>query len=103
GAAGAAAALAVVLLFTSLGARLLSTVETSAAAEGDSGFRLEESADTRVAIYRIALEMFRDRTIFRVGPYNFLASVPRYRSDADPMEIQADPTSSAHGWIAQVA
>jgi len=96
------AALAVVLLLTPLGARFLSTVETSAAAEGDSVFRLEESADTRVAIYRIAFDMARDRPALGVGPDNFLASLPRYRSDAEPFEIQADPTTSAHGWLAQV-
>src|SRR5207247_9854011 len=97
------AVLYLLLLLAPLVARLLRTVETSAGAEGDSGFHLEQSADTRVAIYRVALEMFRDRPIFGVGPDNFLASMPRYRSDAETVEIQADPTSSAHGWSAQVA
>jgi O-antigen ligase/Flp pilus assembly protein TadD len=103
GALGASAVLAVLLLVTPLGARFLSTVETSAAAEGDSGVRLEQSADTRLAIYRIALEMFRGRPALGVGPDNFLASVPKFRSDAEPAELQSDPTSSAHGWLAQVA
>jgi O-antigen ligase len=102
GAAGAVAVLAVVLLATPLGARLLSTVETSAA-EGDSDFRLEASADTRVALYRIAFEMVRDRPAFGVGPDTFLASLPRYRSDSEPFEVQENPTTSAHSWLAQVA
>jgi O-antigen ligase len=103
GAAGAVAGLAIVLFATPLGARFLNTVETTASAESDSGLRLEESADTRAAIYRLAFDMFRDRLVFGVGPDNFLASVPRFRSDSEPPEIRSDPTSSAHGWLTQVA
>lgn len=103
GAAGAGAVLAVVLLATPLGARILSTVEPPATAEGDSGLRLEAAADTRVALYRIAFDMVRDRPAFGVGPDNFLAALPRFRSDAEPFEVQDNPTSSAHSWVAHVA
>jgi O-antigen ligase len=103
GAAGAAALFAIVLFLTPLGARLLSTVEAPVAAEGDSGLRLEAAADVRVAIYRIALEMFRDRPILGYGPDNFLAALPQYRSDTEPFDVQDTPTSSAHSWVAQVA
>jgi len=103
GAAASAAVLAVVLFLTPLGTRLLSTVETSVAAEGESGIRLEESADTRIALYQIALDMVRDRPVLGQGPDNFLAALPRYRSDAEPYEVQDNPTSSAHSWFAHVA
>jgi len=102
GAAGATAALAVVLLFTPLGARLLSTVEP-AAVESDSGLPLEESAEARVALYRIALEMFRARPVLGLGPDNFLAGLPSFRSGAEPFLVQSNPTTSAHSWVAQVA
>ena len=103
GAAGGAAALAVVLLLTPLGARLLGTIETPVTADSDSGLRLEDSADTRLALYRIAFEMTRDRPVFGIGPDGFLASLPRYRSDAEPFEVQDNPTTSAHSWVAQIA
>jgi tetratricopeptide (TPR) repeat protein len=103
GAAGAAAALAVVLLVTPLGARILGTVETPVVADSDSGLRLEDSADTRLALYRIAFEMVRDRPVLGIGPDSFLASLPRYRSDAEPFEVQDNPSTSAHSWVAQVA
>jgi cytochrome c-type biogenesis protein CcmH/NrfG/O-antigen ligase len=103
GAAGVAAAFGLVLFVTPLGGRLLSTVESPGATEGDSGLRLESAADTRVALYRIAFNMVRDRPAFGVGPDNFLPALPRYRSDAEPFEVQDNPTSSAHSWVAQVA
>jgi hypothetical protein len=37
--------------------------EAPTIAEGESGLRLREAADTRVALYRIAFEMVRDRPI----------------------------------------
>lgn len=103
GAAGASVALGVVLVVTPLGARLLSTVEVPAATESDAGLRLEGSADTRVALYRIAFAMVRDRPALGHGPDNFLASLPRYRSDSEPYEVQDNPGTSAHSWVAQVA
>jgi O-antigen ligase/tetratricopeptide (TPR) repeat protein len=103
GAVGASAGLAVVLVFTPLGSRLLNAVDISAAAEGDAGPRLEESLDVRVALYRISLEMLRDRPVLGYGPDNFLAAFPGYRSDHEPSEIQQSPTSSPHSHVAQVA
>jgi O-antigen ligase/tetratricopeptide (TPR) repeat protein len=103
GAAGATAALAVVLFLTPLGARILNTVEVPVVADSDSGLRLEDSADTRLALYRIAVEMVRDRPILGIGPDSLLASLPRYRSDAEPYEVQDNPSTSAHSWVAQIA
>jgi O-antigen ligase/Flp pilus assembly protein TadD len=102
-AAAGAAALAVVLIATPLGARILGTVETSVAAEGDSGLALEDSADTRVALYRISLDMLRARPFFGYGPDNFLASLPLHRSGSEPFEVQDNPSTSAHSWVAQIA
>jgi O-antigen ligase/tetratricopeptide (TPR) repeat protein len=103
GAAVGAAALTTVLLVTPLGARFLSTLETSVTAEDDSGVRLEGAADARIALYRIAFEMLRDRPVLGHGPDNFLAALPRFRSDTEPFEVQDNPTSSAHSWLAQAA
>jgi O-antigen ligase/Tfp pilus assembly protein PilF len=103
GVAGAAVVLAGILLLTPLGSRVLSTVEISATAEGDTGPHLEQSADVRVALYRMALEMVRDRPVVGYGPDNILAVVPRYRSEHEPFEVQESPNTSAHGWVAQVA
>jgi tetratricopeptide (TPR) repeat protein len=102
-AAVTAVVLAGVLLLTPLGARLLSTVEAPVATEGESGLRLEGAADVRVALYRIAFEMVRDRPVLGLGPDNFLAGLPRFRSDAEPFEVQDNPSTSAHSWVAQVA
>jgi O-antigen ligase/tetratricopeptide (TPR) repeat protein len=103
GAVAASIGLAVVLVLTPLGSRLLNVVDISAAAEGDAGPRLEESLDVRVALYRISLEMVRDRPALGYGPDNFLAALPNYRSDHEPSEIQQSPTSSPHSHLAQVA
>src|SRR5205807_2659967 len=84
GATSAAAALGLVLLITPLGARVLGTVEISAAAESDesSGPRLEESAGGRLALYEIAVAMVRERPVFGFGPDNFAVGVPKYRTDS---------------------
>jgi O-antigen ligase len=103
GVAGAAVLFALVLVATPLGARFFSTVEVSATAEGDTGLRLEGAADVRAALYRISVDMVRDRPLFGFGPDNFLASFPKYRSDHEPIEVQDAPNSSAHSWMAQVA
>lgn len=103
GAAGTSLALALVLLITPLGARLFSTVELSNVAESDAGPRLERAADGRAALYRISFDMVRDRPALGHGPDNFLASLPKYRSDNEPYEVQDLPNNSAHSWVAQVA
>ncbi|HEV8537151.1 MAG TPA: O-antigen ligase family protein [Candidatus Limnocylindria bacterium] len=103
GAAAASVTLALVLALTPLGARVLGTVELSAAAEGEAGARLEQSADVRVALYLMALDMVRDRPALGYGPDNFLAALPAYRSEDEPAAIQQSPNTSAHGWVAQVA
>ncbi|MDP9223419.1 MAG: O-antigen ligase family protein, partial [Actinomycetota bacterium] len=103
GVVGAGAVLAAVLVVTPLGARLLSTVEAPVATEGDSGLHFEGAADVRVALYRIAAGMVGDRPLLGYGPDNFLAVLPRYRSDTEPFEVQDNPTSSAHSWVAHVA
>src|SRR6185503_12823621 len=37
------------------------------------------------------------------GPDTFVAALPRFRSDTEPFEVQDNPTTSAHSWVAQVA
>jgi O-antigen ligase/tetratricopeptide (TPR) repeat protein len=105
GAAGATAVIALVLIATPLGARVLSTVEAPdvVAGEDGSGPRLEQSADVRLALYRIAFEMIRERPLLGYGPDNVSAGVPRYRTDNEPAEVQQSLATSAHGWLAQVA
>jgi len=105
GALAAAVGLAAVLLLTPLGARVLSTVDLSVSAEGDgsTGPRLEQSADVRLAFYRMALGIVRERPIFGYGPDNFVIGVPTYRTAAEPFEVQQSLETSAHGWLSQIA
>jgi putative inorganic carbon (HCO3(-)) transporter len=105
GAIGATAVLGVVLVATPLGARVLGTVEPSDVVAGDdaSGPRLEQSAEVRLAIYRIAFEMVRERPLFGYGPDNLSPGVPIYRTDNEPFDVQQSLVTSAHGWLAQIA
>jgi O-antigen ligase/cytochrome c-type biogenesis protein CcmH/NrfG len=105
GAVGAASVLGVIVIFTPLGARLLNTVEISASADSadDSVPRLEQSADVRVALYQIAFEMVRERPVLGYGPDNFAVGMPTYRTDHEPQEVSQGLTTSAHGWVTQVA
>ena len=101
----AAAGLTAVLVLTPLGARILGTLELSASAEGDdnAGPRLEQSADVRLAFYRIALDMVRERPILGYGPDNFVVGLPTYRTSTEPFEVQQSLETSAHGWLSQTA
>jgi O-antigen ligase/tetratricopeptide (TPR) repeat protein len=103
GGAVATAALALLLFFTPLGARILNTVELSTIADGDQGPRLEQSAEVRVALYQVAVNMVLERPIQGYGPDNFLVGLSRYRTDDEPDEVKQSPATSAHGWVAQTA
>ena len=110
GAGLATAALVVLLLFTPLGARFLSTiaVEPQQAAATETGgdepnLSLEDSAQTRLALYRIAFEMVRERPLLGFGPDNLAVGVPRFRSEHEPSEVQQSQPTSPHSWLAQVA
>jgi O-antigen ligase/cytochrome c-type biogenesis protein CcmH/NrfG len=105
GAVGATAVIALVLVATPLGARVLSTVEVPDVVAGDDagGPRLEQSAGVRLGLYRIAFEMVRERPLFGYGPDNVSSGVPRYRTDNEAYEVQETFVTSAHGWLAQVA
>jgi tetratricopeptide (TPR) repeat protein len=105
GALVATAALVVVLVFTPLGARVLSTVEISASAEGDQGAapRFEESTQVRLAFYQMAYEIVQERPALGYGPDNFVVGVPKYRTESEPQEVQQSLETSAHGWLSQVA
>jgi O-antigen ligase/tetratricopeptide (TPR) repeat protein len=105
GAAVSAAAIGLVLVFTPLGARVLTTVEIPGAdVTGDrTGPRIEESAEGRVALYNAVLQMLGDRPFFGYGPDNFSAAFPTYRTESEPPEIQQSLPTSAHGWAAQIA
>src|SRR5207245_6796651 len=73
GALAAASILGVIVIFTPIGTRLLNTVEISASADtpDESGPRLEQSADVRLALYQIALEMVRERPLLGYRPDKF--------------------------------
>ena len=100
----ATAALAILLLFTPLGTRLLSTVDLSPSTGpvDENGPQLEESADVHLSFYRVALEMVRERPLLGFGPDNFAVGLPKYRTDNEPTEVQQGLTTSAHGWLAQI-
>jgi O-antigen ligase/Flp pilus assembly protein TadD len=105
GALAAGAVLGAIVIFTPLGARLLNTVEISASADNadDSTPRLEQSADVRLALYQVALEMVQERPLLGYGPDNFAVGLPTYRTDHEPQEVSQGLTTSAHGWVTQVA
>ena len=105
GALAAGSILGVIVIFTPLGARLLNTVEISTSADtaDDSGPRLEQSADVRVSLYRMAFEMVRERPLLGYGPDNFAVGFAKYRTEHEPYELSQGITTSAHGWVAQLA
>ena len=105
GALAAGAGLAAVLILTPLGARVFSTVELSASAEGDEAAapHLEQSADVRLAFYRVAFDIVRERPLVGYGPDNFVVGLPTYRTEAEPFEVQQSLETSAHGWLSQIA
>ena len=100
-----AAALALIVSFTPLGARLLSTVSlgsTSASPADENSPQLEESADVHLGFYRIAFAMVQERPVLGFGPDNFAVGLPKYRPEGAPPEVQQGLTTSAHSWVAQV-
>jgi tetratricopeptide (TPR) repeat protein len=106
GALGCALAFLLLVVASPIGNRVASTVQTTStdpAADPDAGPKLEAAADVRVALYRIAVQSVGDHPALGAGPDNFINIVPRYRSANEPFEVQANPNSSAHSWVAQVA
>lgn len=104
GAASGIAALAGVLLFTPLGARLAATIESPALEDDDEVVaRLEPSTAGRLALYEIGIDMVRERPVLGYGPDNFTVGVPRYRPERAPELIRQNVVSSAHSWVVQVA
>lgn len=104
GAAVASVALAVLLVASPLGARLAATFDPPPGAEPDDLLaRFEPSFEVRLSLYRIALDMVRERPILGYGPDNFAIGVTQYRSEAEPFEIQNSLATSAHSWVGYVA
>jgi cytochrome c-type biogenesis protein CcmH/NrfG len=92
------------LLLSPLGARIAPVANPSTApSEEDVLARLEPAAETRAALYAIALAMLRERPILGYGPDNFVVGVPKFRRDTEPVEIRQSLATSAHSWIAYVA
>jgi O-antigen ligase len=102
---GAAALLAGLVLFTPLGVRLLSTVESpnSNGPEDTAIGQLEPSTVTRLAIYDTAARMVLGRPLLGYGPDNFAAALPAFRPPAAPPEIRQSIATSPHSWLAAVA
>src|SRR5438309_1159642 len=105
GAIIATAAFGFAVSFTPLGGRILSTVEFSASADAgdETGPRLEQSAVIRLGIYQVALDMVKERPLLGFGPDNFAVGFAKYRTDSEPDELELGLTTSAHGWVSQVA
>lgn len=102
-AASALAALAALLLFSPLGARLAATIDTPTVDNEEVLARLEPSASGRVALYGIGLAIVRERPLLGYGPDNFVVGVPRYRPEQAPDLVRQGLASSAHSWAVQVA
>ena len=78
-------------------------VSASADNADETGPRLEQSASIRFAIYQIAFEMVGERPLLGFGPDNFAVGFPKYRTENEPDELELGITTSAHGWVSQVA
>lgn len=104
GATAGVGALAAILLFTPLGARLAATIENPPSLDDEEGLaRLEPSTAGRLALYAIGLDMLRERPLLGYGPDNFTVGVPRYRPEAAPELIRQNVVTSAHSWVIHVA
>jgi O-antigen ligase/tetratricopeptide (TPR) repeat protein len=103
GAATALAAVAALLLFSPLGARLAATIDAGAVDNEEVLARLEPSASGRIALYGIGLGIVRERPLLGYGPDNFVVGVPRYRPEQAPDLVRQGLASSAHSWAVQVA
>jgi O-antigen ligase/tetratricopeptide (TPR) repeat protein len=104
GAAVGIGALAAILLFTPLGARLAATIESPPSLDDEEGLtRLEPSTVGRLALYAIGLDMLRERPLLGYGPDNFTVGVPRYRPEAAPQLVRQNVVTSAHSWVIHVA
>jgi O-antigen ligase/cytochrome c-type biogenesis protein CcmH/NrfG len=101
--AASAAALALILAYTPLGARITATFVPPTDADDDLVSRLEPSAITRLALYDIGLDIVQERPLLGYGPDNFTVALPRYRPERAPIEIRQSLPSSAHSWVVQVA
>ena len=102
---GGSALLGAVLFFTPLGARVLTTVQFTPepGTNSESDPRLEQSADVRLALYRVAVDMVRERPLLGYGPDDFAVGLAKYRGENEPFEVQHGLTTSAHSWVAHVA
>jgi tetratricopeptide (TPR) repeat protein len=103
------AALLILIFFTPLGARLFGTVAlgpqptpTDTQTE-ELSLQVDESAQTRLSIYRIAFEMVRERPLLGFGPDNLMVGIPRFRSEHEASEVQQSQPTSAHSWVAHIA
>jgi O-antigen ligase len=103
-AAGATLVLAALITLTPLGSRALTVFESATSGlDEDILSRIEPSTASRLALYRLGLEMVRERPILGYGPDNFPVGVARHRSESEPPEVQLSLASSAHSWVAYVA
>jgi O-antigen ligase/Tfp pilus assembly protein PilF len=98
------AAIAAVLFFSPIGARLAATIQSAGSEDDAESFAsLEPSAAGRLSLWAIGLEMVRERPILGYGPDNFVVGVPRYRPAAGPEIVRTSSATSAHSWVVQVA
>jgi O-antigen ligase/Flp pilus assembly protein TadD len=103
-AAVAMATLTGLLAFTPAGARIQSTLTSFSddAARDDTTTLIDPSADTRSALYSIALQMVSERPVLGYGPDNFAVGVPRYRPENAYPEVQQSLATSPHSWLANI-
>jgi O-antigen ligase/tetratricopeptide (TPR) repeat protein len=100
----AAAGLVALLTLTPVGARLGATLQpTRADGSDDVLISLEPSAAERVALYRTAFEIVRERPMLGYGPDNFVVGVAEFRSPGDPPNLLRGLTTSSHSWVAYIA
>jgi tetratricopeptide (TPR) repeat protein len=94
--------LAGALVITPLGARVFTTVETSSH-DDESVVSLEWSSASRLALYKIGVDMVSERPLLGWGPDNFIVGVPKFRPVEAPDLLRQSLASSPHSWLAHVA
>ncbi|MDP9226808.1 MAG: O-antigen ligase family protein [Actinomycetota bacterium] len=103
GSAATAGALIAILLLSPQGARIAATLKSPTVEDEDISSSVDPSVATRLALYRIGVDMVRERPILGYGPDNFTAGLPQYRPERADVEVRQSLPTSAHSWVFQVA
>lgn len=102
-AVAAALALGVVASFTPTGQRVGAFLRDPGSI-GTSGFATSDpSVAARVDLYRVAIQMWRERPLLGVGPDNYAVAFPAYRTEvSNQVHDFAVSQTSTHSWLLKI-